>query len=241
MKDLLTLLIFSGIIIGSYLLGSVNTSIIISKVFFHDDIRKHGSGNAGMTNTSRTYGKIWGALTFVLDFAKAALAVYLSGLVVKFVPNCNVVLGQYTSALFVMLGHMYPIFFKFKGGKGVMMVTGAVFVIHPYIFTIALTIFLITLLCSKMVSLSSMLACVAFPATLLIYAVISNTLDNYLWFECVVSVIMAAFVIGRHWTNILRIAKGNERKIKDNSPVLFVKKNKSDEQEFVDEWDKDGK
>ena len=191
-----------------YLLGSINTSIILSKAIFHDDIRNHGSGNAGATNALRTYGKKFGALTFLGDFLKAVIATLIGSLVL------SGTIGGAIAGLFVMLGHMFPIFYGFKGGKGVACAAAVVLFLEPISFLILIAFFVIIVLGTKYVSLGSCMAIALFP-------VIASMIQNlYIaFFGCtlgaipVVGVIMAALVIYMHRANIKRLLNGTESKL----------------------------
>lgn len=123
-----------GAVIG-YLLGSLNFSIIISKVMMHDDVRNHGSGNAGLTNALRTMGKGPAVLTLIGDFFKGIIAILLSRLIYKYlggVPSdAMFLLGDYIPAFFALLGHVFPLYYKFKGGKGILVSFGALMVMSP--------------------------------------------------------------------------------------------------------------
>ena len=191
-----------------YLLGSINTSIILSKAVFHDDIRRHGSGNAGATNALRTYGKKFGALTFLGDFLKAVIATLIGSLLL------SGMLGGAIAGLFVMLGHMFPIYYNFKGGKGVACAAGVVLFLEPISFVILFTFFVVIVLGTKYVSLGSCMALALFP-------VISSMIENlYIAFTGqglgaipVVGVLMAVLVIYMHRANIKRLLNGTESKL----------------------------
>ena len=125
------------VIFGSYLLGSINSSIIISKVLYRDDIRKHGSGNAGMTNMLRTYGKGAAGLTLLGDMMKTALAVLLAGILFGFNYVGGVSVGDgycYVAGLFAVLGHIFPVYYGFKGGKGVLVTSTMALILTPIPF-----------------------------------------------------------------------------------------------------------
>ena len=117
---ILSAVLTATVIIVSYLLGSINTSIIISKVLYKDDIRRHGSGNAGMTNMLRTYGKGAAGLTLVGDLMKTVIAIFFAAFFFGFGYVRGVSTGMgicYVAGLFVVIGHVFPIFYNFKGGK----------------------------------------------------------------------------------------------------------------------------
>ena len=180
-----------------YILGSLNFAIIFSKLFFHDDIRKYGSGNAGMTNMLRTYGKLPALATLLCDMLKGAVAVILGRLL----------FGDWGSAvagLFVVLGHMFPCFYKFKGGKGVATTAMVVLATNPIVFAILITIFLIIVIGTKFVSLGSVMCVMIYPYLLSRFEVGPNVLSG---------IIIAALVIFMHRSNIKRLLSGTESKI----------------------------
>ena len=118
----------------AYLLGSVDTGILISKFVYHDDVRNHGSGAAGMTNMLRTFGKKAAAMTATGDVLKGVLAVCIGRWLFHMLPadaGVSPYLGVYLAAIFAVLGHLYPLYFGFKGGKGVLVAAGAILAIQP--------------------------------------------------------------------------------------------------------------
>ena len=181
-----------------YLLGSLNFAIIISKLFYRDDIRKYGSGNAGMTNMLRTYGKLPAAATLLLDMAKGAVSVVLGTLIFADI-------GSAIAGLFVVLGHMFPCFYKFKGGKGVATTAMVVLATDWLVFLILLAIFLVIVIGTKYVSLGSVMCMLIYPFVL---ANIHNT-----GFNVLSAIIVAALVIFMHRSNIARLRAGTESKI----------------------------
>ncbi len=236
---LLSVVIFC---IVAYLLGSVSFAIIFTKKFMNTDIREHGSGNAGMTNVMRTAGKLPGILTFVCDFLKGTVAVLLAKFLYVPLANLlfsigvrNMVLTGYVItdpevvlnpnlvgfivAIFCLLGHMYPVFFKFKGGKGVATLVGAGAAFSPFTALFAFIIFGLVLLMSEYVSLASIVAVAsAVPLSYIFF----DSEGTYLWFSdyqvwvaVICTAIMAGLVIARHHENIGRLIKGTERKISD--------------------------
>jgi len=189
----------------AYLLGSLNFAVIISKVKFKDDIRKYGSGNAGMTNMLRTYGKLAAAMTLLGDAAKAVAAI-ATGLVLLGES------GAYTAGVFVIIGHVYPLYYKFKGGKGVVAAAITVLFLTPVIFGILLLIFLLLVACARYISLGSIIAAAFYP--LLVY-LFSGPGPSVLY-----ALAIGLFIIFLHRSNIQRLINGEERK------VSFKKKEK---------------
>ncbi|MBE6631669.1 MAG: glycerol-3-phosphate 1-O-acyltransferase PlsY [Ruminococcaceae bacterium] len=183
----------------SYLIGSFNFAILLSKYKYKQDIRDFGSSNAGATNVMRTYGKKAALVTFAGDGAKTLIAILLIGRM------SLGLFGAYISGLFCIIGHAYPVYFKFKGGKGVTVTAFTILSTSPISFLVLIIIFALMLACFKMVSLASITGALIYP--LVLSAVYGKDL-------CVViAVIMAALVIYLHRDNIVRISQGTERKI----------------------------
>jgi glycerol-3-phosphate acyltransferase PlsY len=157
-------------LIGAYLLGSIPTSVWVSKSFYGIDIREHGSGNAGATNTFRVLGVKAGVPVLLVDAAKAFAAANLIHFLVIYTPGTNAYLNfKLLLGMVAVIGHVFPIFAQFRGGKGVASLLGLVLAIHPAAALGSIIVFLSVLLISKYVSLSSMLAGIAFPILLLSY------------------------------------------------------------------------
>jgi glycerol-3-phosphate acyltransferase PlsY len=186
--------------ITAYLIGSINPAIIFSKAIYHEDIRSYGSGNAGTTNTLRTYGKKMAILIFALDLFKAALAIALG----SFLLTRNI--GGAVSALFVVLGHMFPIYYKFKGGKGVACAAMCILLLSPITFLILLTLFIVIVACFRYISLGSVMCAMLFPFL------------NYIFYPLNGWITLSAFCIGAlivfmHRENIKRLMEGKESKL----------------------------
>lgn len=141
---------------AGYLLGSINSAIIISTKKYKDDIRTHGSGNAGMTNMFRTFGKTGGYLTFFGDIAKTIFPILLGYLFLGYD-------GSYLAGLFVVLGHCFPIYYKFKGGKGVLAMFAMMFMCDPPVFGMMLLVFAIVVIGTRFVSMSSVMTAFFMP------------------------------------------------------------------------------
>ena len=124
------------VLCASYLLGSINSAILISRVIYKDDIRTHGSGNGGMTNMLRTFGGKAALLTLAGDLGKTAIAISLAGLVFGFgyVAGISICEFCYLAGLFAVLGHIFPIYYKFKGGKGVLVTSTMALILTPIPF-----------------------------------------------------------------------------------------------------------
>ena len=217
MNGFLVALIWAGILIIPYLLGSINTGIIVSRIGFKDDVRTHGSGNAGMTNVLRTYGKLPALITLLGDFGKSVLAVYIARWLFQILADMGYTFfglpdfdGAYIGGLCALLGHIYPVFFKFRGGKGVMTCCGILAVVQPVALTIGIVIFVITVLCTRYVSLGSILGAISYPIAV---GFINSAHDRPIRWEVLFSVIYALIVILKHKENIVRLIKGKENKI----------------------------
>ena len=215
---------FGGILlcmIIPYLLGSLNFGVMISQRRFGDDVRTHGSGNAGATNMLRTYGWKAGVLTMAGDMLKAVIAVGLGYLIVGVnaqVTDTNgmtyIMVDQFGAAiagLFVMLGHMFPIFFKFKGGKGVATSGIVIFMISPLAGAVCLLIFLIIVVGTRYVSLGSVMGLTFYPIILNAFSHAYDPPRNST--ACMLSVLMATLVVYMHRENIKRILNRTESKI----------------------------
>ena len=204
---------FVAVIIIGYLLGSLNFGVIISTAFYHDDIRKHGSGSAGMTNMLRTYGKIPAALTFLGDGLKTVAAVFIGAL---FLGHHYTYAGSYIGGIACMIGHAYPVYYKFKGGKGVTAAFFMVLCTNPLVALICLIIFIIIVAGTKYISLGSIMS-------ILIYPLILNRLTG-VGLHNLIAILAALFVVYLHRANIQRLMSGTENKLN-----LKSKKNKKSE------------
>lgn len=198
--------------VAAYLIGSVSFAIIVTKAFMKKDIRDYGSGNAGMTNVLRTAGKLPGALTFLGDFLKGAAAVLLSCCIMLWlVPEADVYYGEYAAMIGVLLGHMFPVYYGFKGGKGIAVTAGAMLVVNPLILLIMLLVFAAVVLVSRYVSLASIFAAIAFPIATFFVTLACNQGDILL--KTVLTALIAAVVIVMHRSNIKRLVSHTENKI----------------------------
>lgn len=196
--------------VAAYLLGSLDFGIIVSKLLYKDDIRNHGSGNAGTTNILRTFGPKAALLTVLGDIGKGALATILGRFLLSHFIHANFgVYGAYLAAFCAVCGHLWPIWFKFKGGKGVATAAGAILATAPTVVLALAVVFFTTFFISHMVSLSSILAAVAYP----IFTALWSMYKGYnVGFTTVCALIMALLVIWMHRSNIQRIKNGNEYK-----------------------------
>jgi glycerol-3-phosphate acyltransferase PlsY len=202
------LLISVGVIV-SYLIGSMPTALWVGKAFYGLDIREHGSGNSGATNTFRVLGKKAGSAVLLIDIIKgltaASLVRYLAFVdpgTIKFV-NLQLLFG-----LSSVLGHIFPIYSKFKGGKGIATLVGMVLGIHYLSALACIILFVVILFSTRYVSLSSILAALAFP--LIAVLVYKNEEPMFIAF----GIAAAIMVVLTHQKNIVRLVSGNENKAK---------------------------
>ena len=197
----------------AYLLGSIDTGILVSRLLYHDDVRTHGSGAAGMTNMLRTYGKKAAALTAAGDVLKGVLAVCIGRWLFQLLPADAVVsqyLGVYLAAILAVIGHLKPLYFGFKGGKGVLTAGGAILAIQPVLIPFLTVIFLLCLLPTGMVSLGSITMAALYPVLTLIYGLVRG-LPMHDLIVCVVgAAIIGGMVVYMHRANIQRIREGKE-------------------------------
>lgn len=186
------------VLVLSYLIGSISGSFILGKLFLHKDVRNYGSGNAGTTNAMRVFGKKIGSLTFIIDMLKGILVVLL---LKKFFPEYS-----FLGVLFCILGHDFPFYMKFKGGKGVATSLGSFIFINIKLTFIPGMIMLITLLSTKIMSLSSIL----FLSALLVSYI---GFGSYSIYEKIIIAIVCLLGIVRHKSNIKRLIEGKELKL----------------------------
>ena len=199
----------------AYLIGSVNFSVIFSKKFAGFDVRKKGSGNAGTTNMLRSVGKGPAALTLICDILKGVVSILLAIAVGSIFKNTDRALLVQVAAIAVVIGHTFPIFFGFKGGKGVATSLGVLLMTNWQIGLICLVFGLLLIILTRMVSLGSCAAAVLFPVlTLFIndhYTVLTQGKQGNAYL--VYSIILAIIVLYNHRSNIKRILNGTENKL----------------------------
>ncbi len=199
----------------AYILGSINFSVILSKKIAGFDVREKGSGNAGSTNMLRSVGKKAAVLTLVCDILKGVVAIIISIIIGNIVKDTNRELLLQIAGIAVVIGHTFPIFFGFKGGKGVATSLGILLMSNWKIGLICLIFGLILIALTRMVSLGSCLAAILFPVlTLFIndsYTVLTSgkTGTSYL----IYSIILASIILYNHRANIERLLNGTENKI----------------------------
>ena len=193
--------------ITAYILGSIPTAVWVGKRFYGLDVREHGSKNAGATNTFRVLGKKPGKIVLAIDVLKGLIAVLLP-LTVAYTHNENTIINyKLFAAIFVILGHVFPLFAGFRGGKGVATSLGVIFAIHPPAAGICLAIFLLVFLTFNYVSLGAIVTAISFP--IVIYFVFNVTSLPLTIF----SIVIGAAVVITHKKNILRLIQGSENKM----------------------------
>lgn len=199
-----------------YLFGSINSAILIVKLLKHEDIRNFGSGNAGLTNTLRCFGKTCALLTLAGDLLKGVIAVLLSRLFANLLTGSTA--DVYTigciAGIFAIVGHVLPLYHGFKGGKGVLVGVSVFLILDWKVFCILIGIFAIVVWISKYVSLSSVIATVCCPfITLITQYLWTDYTVGQLWLHFGLQCIMAAMIIYMHRANIERLKNGTESKI----------------------------
>ena len=200
-------------IVVPYLLGSISFSIVFSRALHKDDVRQHGSGNAGSTNMLRTYGLKSALLTLVCDILKGVVATLIGLIVMPYYTGF-----AYISALMCLLGHAFPIFYHFKGGKCVATFAGALLVLNPLVWVLLLLAFVLIVYVSRYVSLGSVICAGTFPILINMIPFITITLENGATAAVPPAGIIAAALMGiliilLHRKNIVRLWEGTESKI----------------------------
>ncbi|WP_040197463.1 glycerol-3-phosphate 1-O-acyltransferase PlsY [Candidatus Soleaferrea massiliensis] len=191
-----------------YLLGSINFGLLVSKVYYKQDIRDFGSGNAGMTNILRTYGKWPAAVTLLGDLLKGVAAVLLSRWLFS-LAGIDAFDGAYIGGFFAILGHLYPLYFRFKGGKGVLVSAGIVLIINPMAFLFCAAVFAVTVGISRIVSLGSLIMMALFPVFTYFYCFFTG---KPVLVETIFALLIAAISFFCHRENIKRLMNGTENK-----------------------------
>ena len=203
----------------SYLLGSCNSAIIVCKIWKKTDIRSVGSKNAGLTNTFRVFGKGPAALTLFGDLAKGIIAVILGKLLFSLL-GVGLFVGEgipldtrfvgYLAGIFAIIGHIFPIYYKFKGGKGVLVSCSILLVIDPLAFFILIPFFALIVILTRYVSVASITAAIAYP----IVTFVSQSLRGFpnVWLNTLLVIFTSGLLIYMHKPNIKRLREGTENK-----------------------------
>ena len=197
------------LLIAAYLIGSVPSSVWIGKRFYSVDVREHGSGNAGFTNTVRVLGWRAGLPVFLIDVLKGYIAVSLVRLTQLYIPGtADLVNFQLMLGAAAVLGHIFPIYVGFKGGKGVATLLGLLLAIQPHVTLICIGIFGVVFITTRYVSLSSMIAGISFP--ILTIFVFKTTISSMVIFSMIVSILLLL----THQKNIERLINREESRAK---------------------------
>lgn len=202
-------------VIAAYLIGSINFAVIFTNIFTKQDVRKYGSGNAGTTNVMRVGGVLPGVLTFVFDALKGFAACMLGKVMFDYISTGSAaawavpIYGAYLCGVFCLLGHVFPVFFQFKGGKGVATSVGVFAVCCWPAMLIGLSVFIVLALITRIVSLSSLTA----TAVAIVLSIVFYTQTALLWPQAVFSVAIGVTVFLKHSENIKRLLTGEEKKL----------------------------
>ena len=198
-------------VVIAYLLGSINFAVIFANIFLKKDVRELGSGNAGTTNVMRTAGFLPGALTFICDALKGFAACFIGKMLFihAYPDTIPWIYVAYMCGVACMLGHVFPIFFGFKGGKGVATSVGIFAVCCPIAIILGLTVFALMTLFTRIVSLSSLVATV----TVISLSIVFYNSEADIVLPAVLSIAMGVIVFLKHKDNIKRLIKGEEKKI----------------------------
>ncbi len=201
-------------VVGAYLLGSINFAVIFTHLFAGRDVRDFGSGNAGATNTLRVAGVLPATLTFVCDLLKGTLACWVGSRIFDYMFSQGVhwafpIYGAYFCGVACMLGHLFPIFFGFRGGKGVAIGVGIYLICSTPAILIGVAVFLIVMLFSRIVSISSIIGTVV----VVIGSFVFHNPQAELAPQILLSLTMGIMIIMKHIPNIQRLLNGEEKKI----------------------------
>lgn len=216
----------------AYLLGSINTAVLVTRIVTKgkSDIRQMGSGNAGFTNVLRCVGKVPAIVTIVCDALKCVIAVLIGGFIFSFAgqllgsqdmvfANELINCGKYIAGVFCILGHSYPVYFHFKGGKGVVTAAALIATEDWRVFLCIIATFLIIFICTKIISISSIISAVLYAPYTFVMTFVFDYPSGYSLYYVIMSTIAALiigiFVIVKHKENIGRLIRGEEKKITD--------------------------
>lgn len=197
-------------VLAAYLLGSISFAVLFGKLFTHKDVRSYGSGNAGMTNVMRVAGVVPGLLTFVCDALKSIASCFIGYKLFELANPDIAVYGAWSCGLACLLGHVFPLYFKFKGGKGVASGLGVLIYCCPLAAATCLIAFAILFISTRIISISSLAAVV----TALITAFIQFKLPMSDWILFLLVLSVGGLIIIKHKDNIKRLIKGEEKRLK---------------------------
>lgn len=228
--DYISRLILPGVIstIIGYLLGSISFSILLTRIYKKEDIRKYGSGNAGATNVLRSVGKLPAALTFILDFLKCALSVTIGYLILSYASKqigaseTMAQIGKYAGGIGCILGHIFPVYFGFKGGKGVATSAALIALVDWRVFIPVFSVFIIAMIIKKIVSLGSIAAAISYPVftflVVFLFDYVNSPINSngtmsgaYLVCVSLAACIISGIIIFSHRSNLKRLISGEEK------------------------------
>ena len=201
-------------LVGGYLLGSFNASIIFGKLFKGVDIRSQGSKNAGMTNSLRVFGKKAAVFVFLFDLLKSVVAVLVVGFIGEklFLERPEIALySQYLAGLGSVLGHNFPLYFKFRGGKGILASWGVIMILDYRIALVLLTVFVLVVAATRYVSLASITSAIIYPLFVIAFNV--GGPQPATSYYIVLSLVVSVLAVYRHKANIARLRSGTESKL----------------------------
>jgi glycerol-3-phosphate acyltransferase PlsY len=205
------------VILLAYITGSIPTAVWVGKRFYGIDVREHGSGNAGATNTIRVLGPKAGIPVFIIDVLKGFVAVELAYICRGMIPNDeNFATYKVIISMVVVIGHVFPVFAGFKGGKGIATSLGVVLALFPLPAVVCFVVFIIVLLITGYVSLGSVTVAIIFPFISIF--IFNNTEYAYVFYSCIIAV----FIVFMHRKNIKRLLNGQESKFsfKKKKPLV---------------------
>ena len=209
-------------IVCAYLLGSINWAIVITRLFINKDIRSFGSGNAGATNVLRSQGVLPAVLTTLGDLGKSMLATWLGGWLLTHLHLAGAVwdtqtlclIGRFAAGLCCIIGHVFPLFYRFRGGKGVLATLGMFLVADWRVAVLCLTLFIAITAVSRMVSLGSVVAIGYGPLLMVVFRVwVDHARIPMVIFTTAMTAAVAAVIVIKHIDNIKRISEGKERRL----------------------------
>ncbi len=219
-------LIFFGslfiVLLCAYFLGSINSAILISKLVYKEDIRTKGSGNGGMTNMLRSFGSKAALLTLAGDLGKTALSIFITGLIFGFYYSAGISNNSfcYVAGLLAVIGHIFPVYYEFKGGKGVLVTSTMALILTPIPFLMLFLLFVVIFCMSHYVSLGSVCVAVLYPVVLHGYFAVAfeRPMDGLIALS---SILIACLIVWCHRENLQRISNRTERK-------TYLRKKKDD-------------
>ena len=204
-------------VLFSYLFGSMNSAIVVCRIMHGKDIREYGSKNAGLTNVLRTFGKPTALIMLIVDLVKGMAAVFICRALANHFDVevlSNPLFISYLAGVLVIVGHIFPCYYGFRGGKGVLLTATTLLAIDPLTCGIALLVFIITVSITKYVSLSSILGAITYPVCTIISQTIRDS-DKYAkpWQNTLFALAIAVLIIVKHHENISRLLSGTENKL----------------------------